>query len=228
MLHLIHRNTRSSLVIEEEGQPMSEPNRHAQGERERTAAKVGSVVGGSPREAQDGDHVAPDGAAHPTRDTVQDRALGRPRIEAVRPEPHSGFHRTTAAIRTVVPLMQKLLPLLDGNVASVVANLLAPRLLSPQVDLHPIEAGVARLREDLAAIQARNAEHDASFKRVGDQLETMKEALESAALEQKEVMHQVGRVQKRVLVFSLVGLSLLAISVALDVVLFVRFGQGLH
>jgi hypothetical protein len=124
--------------------------------------------------------------------------------------------------------MQKLLPLLDGNVASVVANLLAPRLLSPQVDLHPIEAGVARLREDLAAIQARNAEHDASFKRVGDQLETMKEALESAALEQKEVMHQVGRVQKRVLVFSLVGLSLLAISVALDVVLFVRFGQGLH
>jgi hypothetical protein len=124
--------------------------------------------------------------------------------------------------------MQKLLPLLDGNVASVVANLLAPRLLSPQVDLHPIEAGVARLREDLAAIQARNAEHDASFKRVGDQLETMKEALESAALEQQEVMHQVGRVQKRVLVFSLVGLSLLAISVALDVVLFVRFGQGLH
>jgi len=87
---------------------------------------------------------------------------------------------------------------------------------------------VARLREDLAAIQARNAEHDASFKRVGDQLETMKEALESAALEQQEVMHQVGRVQKRVLVFSLVGLSLLAISVALDVVLFVRFGQGLH
>jgi hypothetical protein len=56
----------------------------------------------------------------------------------------------------------------------------------------------------------------------------MKDALESAALEQQETMQQVGRVQKRVLVFSLVGLSLLVIAVALDVVLLVRFGQGLH
>jgi len=205
---------------------MSEANRQA--EVERNAAKVGSVVAGAPAKLQDGDQEVQTGVGQSARSALSERAAGRPRNPQTKPEPHSGLRRTTAAIRTVVPLMQKLLPLLDGNVASVVANLLAPRLLSPQVDLHPIEAGVARLREDLAAIQARNAEHDASFKRVGDQLETMKEALESAALEQKEVMHQVGRVQKRVLVFSLVGLSLLAISVALDVVLFVRFGQGLH
>jgi hypothetical protein len=124
--------------------------------------------------------------------------------------------------------MQKLLPLLDGNVASVVANLLAPRLLAPQVDMHPIEAGMARLREDLSEIHVKIGEHDVSFRRIGEQLETMKDALESAALEQKEVMLQVERVQKRVLAVSLVGLSLLVISLALDVVLLVRFGQGLH
>jgi hypothetical protein len=216
------------LYLERDGQSMNEPNRHAQEEPERSAAKVGSVVVGSRREAPDGHREAPIGTRPDPTASMQDHALGRPRTGATKPEPHTGFQRTTAAIRTVVPLMQKLLPLLDGNVASVVASLLAPRLLTPHVDLHPIEASVARLREDLAAIQAKNSEHDTSFKRIGDQLETMKEALESAAVEQKEVMLEVGRVQKRVLAFSLVGLSLLAISIALDVVLFVRFGQGLH
>jgi tetrahydromethanopterin S-methyltransferase subunit G len=128
----------------------------------------------------------------------------------------------------MVPLLQKLLPLLDGNVASVVANLLVPRMLAPTVDMHPIEARLASLREELAAIHGKHAEQGASLKRIEDQLESVKDALESAALEQKETMQQVGRVQKRVLVFSLVGLSLLVISVALDVVLFVRFGQGAH
>jgi hypothetical protein len=207
---------------------MSEADRHVQKEPERNAAKVGSVVLGAPREARDGDDEALAIGRQAARSAVSDHALGRPRIAAAKPEPHTGFQRTASAIRTMLPLLQKMLPLLDGNVASVVANLLAPRLLAPQVDMHPIEAGLARLREDLAAIDAKNAEHDASLKRIGDQLETMKDALESAALEQQETMQQVGTVQKRILVFSLVGLSLLVITVALDVVLFVRFGQGLH
>ena len=205
---------------------MSEANRQA--EVERNAAKVGSVVAGAPAKLQDGDQEVQTGVGQSARSALSERAAGRPRNPQTKPEPHSGFRRTTAAIRTVVPLMQKLLPLLDGNVASVVANLLAPRLLAPQVDMHPIEAGMARLREDLSEIHAKMGEHDVSFRRIGEQLETMKDALESAALEQKEVMLQVERVQNRVLAVSLVGLSLLVISLALDVVLLVRFGQGLH
>jgi hypothetical protein len=204
---------------------MSEADRFVQTEGERNVDKVGTVAVGSTREVQDGIQEASTSGRQPAR---SDRGLGRPRSSMTKPEPHTGFQRTTAAIRTMVPLLEKLLPLLDGNVASVVANLLVPRMLSPQVDMHPIEAGLADLKEELAAIHAKNTEHDASFKRIGDELERMKNALEGAALEQKEVLHQVGRVQKRVLVFSLVGLSLLVISFALDVVLYVRFGQGLH
>jgi len=207
---------------------MSEADHHVQAEAERNAAEVGSVVVGSPRETRDGDDEALASGRQAGRSAISDRALGRPRSPETKPERHSGFQRTTAAIRTMVPLLQKLLPLLDGNVASVVANLLVPRMLAPTVDMHPIEARLASLREELAAIHGKHAEQGASLKRIEDQLESVKDALESAALEQKETMQQVGRVQKRVLVFSLVGLSLLVISVALDVVLFVRFGQGAH
>ena len=49
-------------------------------------------------------------------------------------------------------MLQKLLPLLDGNVAmAVVPNMLAPRLLRRlAVDLSPIETSLMKMRGDLA------------------------------------------------------------------------------
>lgn len=136
-------------------------------------------------------------------------------------ESPSTLHRTASAIRATVPLLQKLLPLLDGNVAMAVANLLAPRLLSaPAVDLSPLETSLMKLRGDLAVMQDRNAQQDAVLKRIDDQLETMKETVERTSLEQRETAEEVSRVRKNVLVFSLVGMLLLVVSIGLNVALF--------
>ena len=136
-------------------------------------------------------------------------------------EPPSGLNRTASALRTVVPLIQKLLPLLDGNVASAAANLLAPRLPSrPVVDLAPLETSLLKLRGDVALIQDRNAQHDVAIKRVDDQLETMKDALERAAIEQREVSETLSNVRRSVRAFFVIGVVLLIVTVGLNVALF--------
>lgn len=152
---------------------------------------------------------------------------GALRVSARRGESPSGLHRTASAIRTVVPVLQKLLPLLDGNVASAAANLLAPRLFTPPtVDLSPLETSLTKLRGDLALIQDRNAQHDVALKRIDDQLETMKEAVERTAAEQREVADDVTRIRKNVLVFSWIGVLLLVIAIGLNAALFFYMRGG--
>jgi hypothetical protein len=189
-------------------------------------AKVGSVVEGQvPREAPNED-------AERRRTSVdrQDGALrsglGRPEHPAAKPA--SGFQRTTAAIRTLLPLVQKVLPLLDGNVALAVANLLAPRLQAPPVDIHPIEVGLAKLQAQVAALHDKNAEHDAAFKRIGNDIESVKDALERTSLEQKEMALEVTRLRARLVVFSVVAVGLLIACLAIDVVMLLRIQQVLH
>jgi len=154
---------------------------------------------------------------------------GALRVAPVRGQAPSGLHRTASAVRTVVPLLQKLLPLLDGNVASAVANLLAPRLMSgPVVDLSPLDTSLMKLRGDLAVIQDRNAQQDVAFKRIDDQLETMKEAVERTAVEQREVAEEVARVRKNLRVFALAGILLLVASIGLNAALFLYMKGSFH
>lgn len=206
---------------------MNEANRPVEAEAARGDVTVGSVVSETPRSAQNGAREPRD-TQPAVRVAGPERALGRPRPQTSKPEPHTGFQRTATAIRTMLPLMRKILPLLDGNVASVVADLLAPRMQAPPVDIHPVEVGLARLHAEISVLHDKNAEHDAALKRIGQQLESMKDALESAAVEQKETMELVNKIQKRVLVFSLIGLSMLAAAVAADVILLFHMGQVLH
>ncbi len=143
-------------------------------------------------------------------------------------EPGQGLQRTASAIRTVVPLLQKVLPLLDGNVASAVANLLAPRLLSPPVDLSPLEISLTKLRGELTAVRDKNAQHDGAFKRIDDQLDTLKDSLERTSLEQKDVAEELRKVRRSVLVLALFGVALLLVSIGLNAVVFLFVSGKLH
>jgi hypothetical protein len=190
-------------------------------------AKVGSVVEAkTPRETPD-DGVGCKRTNVDRTDEAFHGALGRPEQSSAKPSHPSGFQRTTSAIRTLLPLVQKVLPLLDGNIALVAANLLAPRLQAP-VDLRPVEAGLAKLHAELSELHNKNAEHDAAFKRIGAEIETVKEALERSALEQKELAHEVSRSRARMTFFSVVGVIVLIASLAVDVVLLLRIQQVLH
>jgi hypothetical protein len=134
----------------------------------------------------------------------------------------SGFERTVSAIRTVVPFVQKVLPLLDGNVALAVANLLAPRLLAPPVDLHPVEQSVAKMRAELGELREGVTTHDAALKRIEEHVDTVKDSLERSVTKQQELGESLQRVQRRLTTLTVVGLFLLLASLGMNVVLLTR------
>jgi hypothetical protein len=148
-------------------------------------------------------------------------AVWKPPQRAGKREPSAALQRTATAIRTMVPLLQKLLPLLDGNVASAVANLLLSRPAgAPAVDLEPLETALMRVRGDLALMQDKSIQQETALKRIDDQLGTVKEALERAALEQKETAEELSQTRRSVRIFAALGAVLLVISIGLNATLF--------
>ncbi len=99
----------------------------------------------------------------------------------------TGVQRTISAIRAALPWVQKILPLLDGNIGSAVSNMLAPHhhpqppAAAGEPDAPGRRPGGDSEREHRpadAAQELRGAiqEQNASLKRVEDQLEMVREA----------------------------------------------------
>ncbi len=132
----------------------------------------------------------------------------------------TGLERTVGAVRMLIPLLGKVLPLLDGNVAAVAANLLMSRPQAQPIDTYPLESALMKVRTELALMQDKAAEHDTAFKRIDGQLETMKDAIERSVVEQRDMAENVSKIQSRVLVFSVLGLVLVAVSIGVNVALF--------
>jgi hypothetical protein len=206
---------RSSLLADKEGQPMSESGHHG-----TEPEQPESTVSGNGRP---GDETALRATERRSPALVKnEQRSGRTG------EHRSGLQRTASAVRTVVPLLQKMLPLLEGNVISAAANLLAPGLTAPTVDLAPLDASLAKLRGELAAMEVRDAEHDRAFKRMDEQLETMKDAIERNAHEQQQAAEELSRLRGRLAVVSAIGLGLLLVSIGINSVVFLYVKGLLH
>jgi hypothetical protein len=136
----------------------------------------------------------------------------------------SGFQRAMNALRLALPLVQRVLPLLDGNVGTAVSNLLSPHLQAapppPPVDLAPIEDGLAELRAQHRELRNQVVEQNLSLKRVQDQLQMVREATDSNTLEQQKLLVDLKAVGKKVNLFAYFALTLLGLSVLLNVYLF--------
>ena len=135
----------------------------------------------------------------------------------------SGFQRALDLVRGVLPVVQKVLPLLDGNVASAVSNILAPHPQSSQpASLAPIENALDRIQLEHRAMRTQMAEQNSSLQRVADQLEKVKEATDRNTLEQQELMDDLQRIRKRMKTYAWIGIGLLTAALALNVILFLR------
>jgi hypothetical protein len=136
----------------------------------------------------------------------------------------SGFQRAMNALRLALPLVQRVLPLLDGNVGTAVSNLLTPLPQAapppPPVDLAPIEDGLAGLRAQHRELRNQVVEQNLSLKRVQDQLQMVREATDTNTLEQQKLFVDLKAVGKRVNLFAYFALTLLGLSVLLNVYLF--------
>ena len=143
--------------------------------------------------------------------------------------PKSGIQRAVAAVRSALPLVQRLLPLLDGNFATVLSALVASPLSHPtppapqvRVDLDPLERGLAEVRNSHRELRGQVSEQVTTLKRVEDQLERVREATDRNTLEQQELIEDLRAVGSRVSTFAVVGLVLLAVSIGLNVYFLVQ------
>jgi hypothetical protein len=136
--------------------------------------------------------------------------------------------RVVSALRAALPFVQKILPLLDGNFGTAVSNILSPHHHAPlappppPVNLAPIEEGLSELQTQHRELRDQVVEQNASLKRVEDQLEMVREATDRNTLEQQELLEDLKGVGNKVNLFALIALGLLAVSVVINVVLYLH------
>ncbi len=184
------------------------------------------------------------GAARPAASALAQEASDEPRAHAGLPlgrallngagagdagPAGTGFQRAVGTLKMAIPFLQRILPLLDGNVATAVSNLLGPHpaQAQPRLDLAPIEDGLAELNAEHHELREQVAEQNASLKRVEDQLEMVREATDRNTLEQQELMEDLKTVGNKVNAFAMIALVLLGISIVINVILFLHIQRVL-
>lgn len=139
-------------------------------------------------------------------------------------------------MRTVLPHLLRLLPLLDGNVGSAVSNLLVPPAPAPPppppVNLEPVEKGLAELKTQLHSLRAQVSDQDALFQRIESRLKLAEDAAVRNTIAQQELLKGLKAVGDRVEDLKAAGrkskalaqvtLGLLVLSILLNLVLLMR------
>jgi hypothetical protein len=209
--------------------PPDEGRRNPGAEHSQPRA-VGSPlpVGGPP--------PSPTGLADPQRPfpaPPPGRALAPPPAEAPIDVP-SGIQRAVSAIRAALPFVQRILPLLDNNLAAAVSSMLtpshhhAPAPPPPPVNLAPIQNSLAEVQTRQRELQEQIGEQNSSLKRVEDQLEMVREATDRNTLEQQELLEDLKVVGNKVNLFAFIALGLLVVSVIVNIFLYVQIRNLLH
>jgi len=142
----------------------------------------------------------------------------------------SGMQWMTSIMKQAVPFVQKLLPLLDGQVATAVANFLAARPHTPpapRVDLQPLENGLADLQIQHANIKDQLSDQNAALKRVQDHLDMVREATDRNTLEQQELIEDLKTISGRMNRLAMLFLVLLVLSVLVNISLFLHIQRVL-
>jgi len=161
-------------------------------------------------------------------------ALGRglPPAETPPMDIPSGVQRVINAVRSSLPFIQRILPLLDGNVGTVVSNFMTPAphrpaLPPPPVNLAPLEEGISTLQTQQHELRTQIADQNTSLKRVEDQLEMVREATDRNTLEQQELLEDLKDIGNKVNMFAMVALLLLVVSVMVNVILYLHIKRVL-
>jgi hypothetical protein len=141
------------------------------------------------------------------------------------PERPTAMQRVMHGIRSALPLAQKVLPLLDGQILTAISNLLAPHVAhpAPAADLKPLEGDLADLRTRHIELYGKVIEQSAATRRVAERLEKVQEASERNAQEQQELKESVQTIGRKANLIAILALSLAAVSIAANVFFFFHF-----
>jgi hypothetical protein len=133
----------------------------------------------------------------------------------------SGFQRVRTVLNAALPLVERLLPLLDGNFASAALNLVAPRNgpPTPHVDLGPIERALAELQIRQQKLSAQIAAQSLPLDQLREQLvpelqrqiAELKSATVQAARNQEKMLAALDKIHKRFNRLAVTAILLLAV-----------------
>ncbi len=174
------------------------------------------------------EELKPEGVATEEPGPVDAGRTTRRPLEIVRPvQRKSTLEKTVGVLRTILPLAQKVLPLIDGQIGTVVSNLIGPQTAPRQVaqTLLPLQEGLAQLEKQHVELRAQVAGQNAALKQIDEQIETVRSLTEETAKEQRNMAENVEKMRRRVNTVAIVGLVLLGAVVALNVVLYVHIRQ---
>jgi len=141
--------------------------------------------------------------------------------------PKTGPSRRFEVVKMALNVAQKMLPLLDGNVAMTVSNLLSP--VSPGAattrDIASIENRLTRLNATHQTLSDNVTEQKQAIIQISDRLDQLKEATNRNTLEQQELMEDARGLRKKFLVAGGIVIGLLIVSVALNIVVLIKLAR---
>jgi hypothetical protein len=143
---------------------------------------------------------------------------------APRTDKPTGFQRALGAFRAVLPVV---LPLLEGNIASAASNLLSPRSQHP-VDLGPVESAVGKMKAEQRTLRDQVWEQKSFLQRLENELAAVKTTTEQNAEDLRELAEHLLVARKRMSRFTWIIVALLALSLAFNVLVFVRMASILR
>lgn len=132
----------------------------------------------------------------------------------------SRFQQAIGVAKTVLPIVGKMLPLLEGNVVGAATNLLISR--PAEVDLKPLEEAIARLQADQRALTFHTTEQKRALRRLEDELASLQEAVQKNAEQQAELTEHLAKLAKRTSSFNRLVIILLVLSILFTALLCVR------
>lgn len=179
--------------------------------------------------AEDLRATTPERSVSPEHSASPDRSDCPPAPQAA--PPHSSkLSRTVHALRATLPFLQRLLPLLDGNIATTVANVLTaqPARPAPPVDLAPVEQSVTRLQTQNRELRDQVADQNQALKRLEQRLEAVREATDRSTQEQQEIVVSLKNTGKKLRIFAFAALALLIVSMLLDLALYIQMERALR
>jgi hypothetical protein len=176
------------------------------------------------------EELKPEGGATEELRPAEAGATSRSPLHIVRPiQPTTKLNKAVGALRTMLPLALKILPLLDGQIGTVVSNLIGPQATPRQAahTLLPLQEGLAQLEKQHIELRTQVAEQSAVLKQIDEQLETVRDLTAETAEVQRNLTASLEKMRRKVNVVAIVGFVLLATVVALNVVLIVHIRRVL-
>ena len=141
----------------------------------------------------------------------------------------TGIRRAVSLVSAALPLVERILPLFEGNFRDALSNLLNPppppapaAPPAPPVDLAPIENSLAQIKTLHSELRDQLLEQNASLASAEDRLELVREATDRNTRQQQELLEDLRDFGKKINFIAWTALGLLSISVGTSIALLLK------